>query len=286
METQQLRYFAAVAEHLGFSAAAKKCHVSQPSLSTQIQHLEEAVGVRLFFRTKRMVRLTPEGQKLLPLVQRILGEMDEVRTYAKALSDPLSGVLRVGVTPMVAQSSLLELLVTLQRGSKQLELQMTEATSRDLIASLREGHRDLILLPFDEQLRASQLKVVAIESSPLLLVLPKGAKILETKTLPFIGVPEGCGLKSAMDEGLRHLRRSGTTVLLAHHTDMIKKWVALGLGWSILPKVSLNPADRKRLKIQELKGNVSIRFCAAMREGSKADLIFKHLGVGATGRTF
>jgi len=79
MEMHQLRYVVAVARTRNFSRAAEQCHVSQPSLSQQIQKLEEELGERLFDRTKREAKLTTHGEAFLPRALKILEEVDLAR---------------------------------------------------------------------------------------------------------------------------------------------------------------------------------------------------------------
>ena len=82
MEMHQLRYVVAVARTRNFSRAAEQCHVSQPSLSQQIQKLEDELGERLFERTKRDARLTAHGEAFLPRALRILEEVDAAKREA------------------------------------------------------------------------------------------------------------------------------------------------------------------------------------------------------------
>src|SRR5271170_2653477 len=102
MEMHQLRYVVAVARAGNFSRAAEQCHVSQPSLSQQIQKLENELGQRLFDRMKRAVKLTPHGETLLPRALRILEEADVARREAADAQHLLRGTLTFGVLPTIA----------------------------------------------------------------------------------------------------------------------------------------------------------------------------------------
>src|SRR5690349_8790908 len=102
MEMHQLRYVVAVARTGTFSRAAEQCHVSQPSLSQQIQKLEVELGERLFDRMKREARLTSHGEAFLRRAVRILEEVDAAKREATEARDLLRGTLTIGVLPTIA----------------------------------------------------------------------------------------------------------------------------------------------------------------------------------------
>jgi LysR family hydrogen peroxide-inducible transcriptional activator len=102
MEMQQLRYVVAVARTGNFSRAAEQCHVSQPSLSQQIQKLEDELGERLFDRLKRLAKLTSQGEAFLRRAVRILDEVDAAKREAADARGLLRGSVAVGVLPTIA----------------------------------------------------------------------------------------------------------------------------------------------------------------------------------------
>src|ERR1700758_3968169 len=99
MEMHQLRYVVAVARAGNFSRAEEQCHVSQPSLSQQIQKLEEELGEKLFDRMKRQVKLTPHGEAFQRRAVRILEEVDAAKREAADAHHLLAGTLTIGVLP-------------------------------------------------------------------------------------------------------------------------------------------------------------------------------------------
>src|SRR2546421_7096929 len=99
MEMHQLRYVVAVARARNFSRAAEQCHVSQPSLSQQIQKLEEELGERLFHRTKREAKLTRAGEAFLQRAIRILEEVEAAKREATDARDLFCGTITVGGLP-------------------------------------------------------------------------------------------------------------------------------------------------------------------------------------------
>ena len=99
MNLRDLRYFVALADHRHFGRAAVACHVSQPTLSTQIRKLEDELGVALVERAPRKVMLTPIGRELLDHARRIVDEAERMKQSARRQQDPESGMLRLGLFP-------------------------------------------------------------------------------------------------------------------------------------------------------------------------------------------
>ena len=102
MNIRDLKYLVAVAELKHFGHAADACHVSQPTLSTQLKKLEETLGVVVIERTNRQVLLSGVGEKIVLQAKRVLSEVDELMRIADQHRDPFGGDLRLGIIPTVA----------------------------------------------------------------------------------------------------------------------------------------------------------------------------------------
>lgn len=143
---RQLEYAVAVADELHFRRAAERCAVSQPALSTQIQQLEELLGVQIFERTRRQVRLTTVGERVVARARRVLRELDELGEVARQASAPLSTPVTLGVIPTVAPYLLPRILPAVRARYPALELRLVEDRTARLVAALGAGQLDLLLL--------------------------------------------------------------------------------------------------------------------------------------------
>jgi LysR family hydrogen peroxide-inducible transcriptional activator len=103
MNLQQLEYIVAVDTLKHFSAAAAKCNVTQPTLSMMIQKLEEELEVKIFDRSKQPVQTTEIGQTVIDQARMILGEAGNLKKLVAQQKGTISGELRIGIIPTVAQ---------------------------------------------------------------------------------------------------------------------------------------------------------------------------------------
>lgn len=149
MELQQLAYFVAVAETRSFTKAAERHFVTQPTLSRQIQQLEQDLGVRLFHRTSRKLVLSRAGRTLLPVAREALGQLALLKSTARQLQDGSHESLIVGLPPAyLAHYS--EPLTKLSAGHPNLDLQVVEAVATELVDLVRSGEVDLVIALAEE----------------------------------------------------------------------------------------------------------------------------------------
>jgi LysR family transcriptional regulator, hydrogen peroxide-inducible genes activator len=139
MEMHQLRYVVAVARMGNFSRAAEECHVSQPSLSQQIQKLEAELGGPLFDRMKRTAKLTPSGEAFLRRAVRILEEASAAQREAADAKGLLRGVISVGVLPTIAPYLLPAVMARFTKKYPGVEVIAQEDTTAQLLKLLLDA---------------------------------------------------------------------------------------------------------------------------------------------------
>ena len=139
MNLRHLRAFATIVDAGGFARAAARLNVSQPALSRQIHGLEAELGVPLFDRIGRRVRLTSEGEDLLRSGRRLLAEADSLGERARSLKAGETGILRVGATPQVIENLLADFLVQYRRRHPGVEVHLVEDGGVRLHSRLERG---------------------------------------------------------------------------------------------------------------------------------------------------
>jgi DNA-binding transcriptional LysR family regulator len=180
MELRHLRYFLGVAEARSFSRAAARLNVTQPALSRQIRDLERELGIQLFDRAGRQVRLTPQGQDLLSRSRNALAEVDGIRDRARSLEEGRVGVLRLGATPQVLQSIIAGFLTRYRRSNPAVEVQLVEAGGVRLVSLVESGELHLALGPI---LASETVRDRVLFPARILAVVPQRSRLARRRTV-------------------------------------------------------------------------------------------------------
>lgn len=146
VELQQLRYVVAVAETSSFTQAARRCLVVQSALSHQIAKLERELGVRLFERTSRRVRLTPSGTAFLPAARQCLDAAERAAAEAAAAVGEVRGRLAVGVIPTVAAVDIPGALRDFRNRHPHVRISLRVGASERLVEQVKEGSIEVAFL--------------------------------------------------------------------------------------------------------------------------------------------
>ncbi|MDT0643216.1 LysR substrate-binding domain-containing protein [Zunongwangia sp. F363] len=142
MTITQLHYVLAVAEHKNFTKAAQKVFVTQPTLSMQIQKLEEELDVQIFDRTKKPIQLTETGQKIVHQARNIVNESDRIQDIVDQQKGYVGGIFRLGVIPTVMPTLLPLFINNFIKKYPKVKLKIEELNTQAIIEKLKEGHLD------------------------------------------------------------------------------------------------------------------------------------------------
>jgi LysR family transcriptional regulator, benzoate and cis,cis-muconate-responsive activator of ben and cat genes len=176
MELRQFRYFVAVAEELSFTRAAIRLHMTQPPLSRQIQQIEEDIGLPLFERGVRPLRLTEAGRIFYTHAKRLLNDADEVTQLTRRLSQ-LAERIVIGFVPSTLYGPLPEVIRTFRQAAPQVELSLIEMFTLEQLGALKGGRIDVGLgrVRFDDP----QVTREVLLDEPLIAAVPSGHPLAE-----------------------------------------------------------------------------------------------------------
>lgn len=152
MTFTQLEYIIAVDNTRHFARAAAQCFVTQPTLSMQIQKLEEDLGIKIFDRNRQPVVATDAGQEIIAQARKILAERHAIEEIIQVQKGVLQGQLSIGIIPTLAPYLLPLFIVSFFKKYPHIKLVVTELTTKDMVAALKEGRLDagLLVTPLQE----------------------------------------------------------------------------------------------------------------------------------------
>jgi LysR family hydrogen peroxide-inducible transcriptional activator len=143
MTITQLRYVLAVAEYKNFTLAAEHSFVTQPTLSMQIQKLEDELDVTIFNRKKKPIELTPIGEKIIQQAKLIVDESIRINDIVDQQKGFIGGEFKLGIIPTIMPTLLPIFLKTFLKKYPKVKLIIEELTTDDIINKLSEGHLDV-----------------------------------------------------------------------------------------------------------------------------------------------
>ena len=243
---KQMQYLVALHEHGHFGRAADACNVTQSTLSAGIRELESLLGVMLVERTRRVVRFTPLGDRIVERAHRVLREAEELAELAAAAGTPLAGELRMSVIPTIAPFLLPRLLPRLRSDRPDLKLSLREETSHAACDSLHHGQVDCVLLALPYA--CGDVDHIDLFEDRLLLAIPgDSADAMPGPIAPssidpaqFLLLEDGHCLKDhALAACNRPDMRSGARMMgTSLHT--LVQMVDNGLGVTMLPEMAVD----------------------------------------------
>lgn len=259
MTLQELRYLVAVADEGQVARAAERCHVGQPTLSTQLKKLEEALGVRLFARGPRGLTPTPAGTPIIAQARVVLEEADKLRALASATQDPMTGPLRLGAIPTLGPYLLPHLLPVIRKRYPQLRLLLSEHLTAQLLDALQAHTLDcaLLALPVAREV----VEVMELFREPFELALPAGHSLarkqhvqpedLEHESLLLLA--EGHCLRGQALEVCGAATNESREEVQATSLETLRQMVAAGIGCTLLPQLSTRGGARPDQRLIELR---------------------------------
>jgi LysR family transcriptional regulator, benzoate and cis,cis-muconate-responsive activator of ben and cat genes len=259
MELRQLEYFLGVANELHFSKAAEKLFIAQPALSRQIQALEENLGVLLFERDKRNVKLTPAGEYLREEATGVLSQLENITKRTQLIHKGEEGELRIGHPGSAIYSVIPPLLSKLRNDFPQIKANLSEILEDDLFGFLKNYQIDVGFIR--ETFVDIELNTKVLQEESFALILPENhwltsenfESLSQVRDEPFVLPPRHTG-STYYDLLIRMCEREGFSPNVVHesiHGATILRLVEYNLGVSIMP-ISYRLSTAMRVKFIEL----------------------------------
>jgi LysR family hydrogen peroxide-inducible transcriptional activator len=171
MTITQLQYVLAVAEHKNFTLAAEKCFVTQPTLSMQIQKVEEELSILIFDRSKKPIQLTDVGQKIVAQAKNIVNEADRMQDIVDIQKGFIGGEFRVGIIPTIMPTLLPMFLNNFIKKYPKVKLIIEELNTSEIIKKLNNGQLDAAIAatPLNEE----KIKEIVLYYEPFMVYVPE-----------------------------------------------------------------------------------------------------------------
>ena len=181
MTITQLQYVLAVAEHKNFTLAAEKCFVTQPTLSMQIQKIEEELSIQIFDRTKKPIQLTEIGQKIVNQAKNIVNEADRIHDIVEQQKGFIGGEFRLGIIPTVMPTLLPMFLNNFIKKYPKVKLIIEELNTNEIISKLKNGHLDaaIAVTPLEDE----KIKEIVLYFEPFVAYVPENHSSFNKKEI-------------------------------------------------------------------------------------------------------
>ena len=253
MTLTQLRYVLALARHGSFGKAAQHSLVAQPTLSIQIQKLEQELGIEIFDRKKSPIRLTEPGKKVEAYARRILDEADSLLEEFEDDTGALRGKIRLGIIPTVSSYLLPKIFKKLKVKYPETEFYIHELPTSQILQKIQNEELDLGILatPLNERM----IDELPLYYEPFVVYFPPDAKVPEKR----IALDDLQGTDMILlgeehcfrHQSLKLCGQGNAGKIECGSLDTIKKMVDQGMGATLLPLLSANLKSDRVVRFQD-----------------------------------
>ena len=250
MTLLQLQYFQTLAHVLHYTQAAAELHIAQPSLSYSIKELEKELGVKLFEKDSRHIKLTIYGEQFLPYAERILSMLDEGVNVLHQMAGSAQQIIRLGYFHSITASLIPSIMLDIygQDQNQNIRFQFAEAASFDLFQMLKKGELDFsFCLHQDEELES-----VVVMRQPLYLAVPEHHPLAKRESVtfqdfarePVVMLDKPSNLRTQLDRVYAKNGLTPNVVFEVRECNAALQYVALHFGVSVLPRVPAMENER------------------------------------------
>jgi LysR family hydrogen peroxide-inducible transcriptional activator len=264
MTITQLEYIVALNEYKSFSKAAKFCFVTQPSLSMQIQKLEEELNLIIFNRKIKPIKPTTEGLQIINAARKIIQEKKSIQIFAQGYHKDVIGEVSIGIIPTIAPYLIPKFLSSFQTKFPNLKLNIFETTTENIYNAINEGKLDIgILVPITNQ----EMPCIPLFFEELFLfsnVLLKNGELDQNIIPEKLWILEEGHCLSNQIASICNLRnKSNSDTQIVYKTGSLETMLRLaenGMGQTIIPHMLVDyVSETVKKKIFKIPFNTPVR---------------------------
>jgi LysR family hydrogen peroxide-inducible transcriptional activator len=259
MTITQLKYVLAVAEHKNFTLAAEKCFVTQPTLSMQIQKIEEELSILIFDRSKKPIQLTDIGQKIVNQAKNIVNEAGRIQDIVDQQKGFVGGDFRLGIIPTIMPTLLPMFLNNFIKKHPKVKLIIEELNTEEIITKLKNGHLDAAIAA--TPLLEEGIKEIVLYFEPFVAYVPENHQQFQKEEINIsdLNVDDILLLQDGhcFRDGILNLCKNNPKNGFNHFQiesgsfETLIKLADEGLGTTLLPylhTLDLKESDKKKLR--------------------------------------
>ncbi|MBC9905534.1 MULTISPECIES: LysR family transcriptional regulator [Achromobacter] len=282
LTTRQLRIFVLLAETLSFQRTAEMLHVTQPTLSKLLKETEETLGVKLFERTTRMVRLSREGQDILEIARKITALHEKGMLELDHRLRDRNNRVAVAALPTLAASLIPLLIQSLARKHPRVRVEVYDPIANEALQLLRERRVDIAVTTMNEE-GAADLVYQELFTEPFVLfhsvqIKPDVTRWMPTELarLPLISMPPGTSVRVLTERAFQAASQPFNPLYSLRDLNTIARFVQHNCGIALLPESSLDNATQRGVRKTRLRQALSRSVGMYVRRESEPSELLRH----------
>jgi DNA-binding transcriptional LysR family regulator len=244
MELRHLRTIAAVAKHRSLTKAGDELYLTQSAVSQQISRLEQELGVEVFRRTSRSVELTAEGRVILGYAQRVLAEVDGMRSELEEITGLLRGELHIGGVYPTGPYDLFGMLADFRAAHPGVAIHMGEATQEDVLTALRADELDCAFAALEPDALGDEFAATLIWEDEFVVALAPGHPLCAQPQVTFeelaaedlISYRDNSALRRRVERRLGERDLEPREAFICTEMAAVRGLASKGLGVAVLPR--------------------------------------------------
>jgi LysR family hydrogen peroxide-inducible transcriptional activator len=249
MEIHQVRYFLAVCEHLSFTQAARQCHVTQPSLTRAIQHLEKEFGGYLFDRRRSKVRLTELGKLVQPYLQEAWEQAQAAKKEARDYASKAPTQLNLAIMCTIAPGLLIQMFARFRNARPDIKLDLIDGTAQSIEEQLIGSKAEAAIYCRPDRALDPRLNYLPLFREQMMIVLPVEHSLAARETIEIADLAgeryvqrSFCEFNDMVDRVFDDRGIDCETVYRSDRDDWVLAMIASGFGFGFFPRYSISNA--------------------------------------------